>query len=144
MVENNLPIGSRLMGVSIVEYLGSGGSELLLDEIQLIFPEATVILKAIADTDEVEIASQPTTAFEPGDVPSWCRSFLGKKLQAIWICENDRGYRDQVIFAFDLLRPSLAFVAECSSLIAFRYEQIHRVRASRTQLAHSISGEFLA
>ncbi|NER33874.1 MAG: hypothetical protein F6J93_07465 [Oscillatoria sp. SIO1A7] len=49
MVENNLPIGSRLMGVSTVEYRGSGGSELLLDEIQLIFPEATVILKAIAD-----------------------------------------------------------------------------------------------
>ena len=138
MVENNLPIGSRLMGVSTVEYRGSGGSELLLDEIQLIFPEATVILKAIADTDEVEIVSETKTAFEPADIPSWCRSFLGKKLQAVWICENDQGYRDQVIFAFDLLRPSLAFVAECSSLIAFRYEQISTIAVSNQLSAVSL------
>lgn len=55
----------------------------------------------------------------------------------VWVCENDQGYRDQVIFAFEYLHPSIAFVAEGSVLKAFRYEQIKREKASKTQLQHS-------
>ena len=45
-------------------------------------------------------------------------------LQAVWTCTNHQGYQDQIIFAFDSLRPSIAFIAECSSILVFRYEQI--------------------
>lgn len=43
----------------------------------------------------------------------------------LWVCENDQGYRDQVIFAFGDLRPCVAFIAEGSVIKAFRHEQIN-------------------
>ncbi|NET60797.1 MAG: hypothetical protein F6K47_33080 [Symploca sp. SIO2E6] len=49
----------------------------------------------------------------------WCQSFLGKQLMTVWVCENDQGYRYQVILAFEYLHPSLIFVAEGSVITAF-------------------------
>ena len=54
MVENELPIGSILKEVSILEDQEYGGDELCLDRIQLIFPDTAVILQPIPDTDEIE------------------------------------------------------------------------------------------
>lgn len=133
---DEFPIGHTLKAVSIVEYTEFGGNELCVDRVQLFFPDRTVTLLPIADTDEIEIKQETATASLPADTPSWCKSFLGKKLMTVWVCDNDQGYRDQVIFAFEYLRPSLAFVAEGSVLKAFRYEQIYRA-ISETQLQHS-------
>ena len=127
MVTYEFPIGQTLTAVSIVEYKEDGGDKLCLDKVKLCFQTTTVTLLPIADIDEIEIICE-TTAIAPQDNPSWCQPFLGKKLMTVWVCENDQGYQDQVIFAFEYLYPSIAFIAECSSIIAFRYEPIYRVK----------------
>ncbi|WP_217360052.1 DUF6334 family protein [Anabaena sp. UHCC 0253] len=43
---------------------------------------------------------------------------------AVWICENDQGYKDQVILAFESLHPHIAFVAEGSVIKAFLSQQV--------------------
>jgi hypothetical protein len=130
MAVNEFPIGQLLKAVSIVEYKGDGGNKLYLEKIQLFFQDTIITLLPLSDTDEIEIILETNTDFSGVDTPSWCQSFLDKKLMTIWVCDNDQGYRDQVIFAFEYLHPSLAFVAECSSLIVFRHEPIYRVQAS--------------
>ena len=147
MGENELPIGSILKEVSILEDQEYGGDELCLDRIQLIFPDTAVILQPLADTDEIEISLSPATSFInqtlslPREAlitsPTWCSSLLGKKLQMIWICENNQGYRDQVVFAFEQLHPSIAFIAEGSVLKVFRYHQITNALSTNTPLKHS-------
>lgn len=147
MVENELPIGSILKEVSIVEDQEFGGDELCIDRVQLIFPDAAVILQPLADTDEIEISLSSAssalnqTLSSPGSAlinsPTWCSSLLGKKLQMLWICDNNQGYRDQVIFAFEQLHPSIAFIAEGSVLKVFRYQQITRTLSTNTPLKHS-------
>jgi hypothetical protein len=139
-VENELLIGSILEEISISEDQEFGDDELCLDRVQLIFPDAAVILQPLADTDEIEISLSSAfllinqTLSSPGSAlinsPTWCSSVLGKKLQLVWVCENDQGYRDQVVFAFEQLHPSIAFICEGSVLKVFRYQQI--TRALRT------------
>jgi hypothetical protein len=147
MVENELPIGSILKEVSIVEDQEFGGDELCLDRVQLIFPDATVILQPLADTDEIEISLSSAssvmnqTLSPPGSAlinsPTWCSSLLGKKLQMVWVCENHQRYRDQVIFAFEQLHPSISFLAEGSVLKVFRYQQITQAFSKNTPLKPS-------
>ena len=147
MGENELPIGSILKEVSILEDQEYGGDELCLDRIQLIFQDTAVILQPLADTDEIEISLSPATSFInqtlslPREAlinsPTWCSSLLGKKLQMIWICENNQGYRDQVVFAFEQLHPSIAFIAEGCVLKVFRYHQITNALSTNTPLKHS-------
>ena len=48
----------------------------------------------------------------------------------VWVCENQQGYQDQVIFAFEQLHPTIAFIAEGSVIKVFRYQQITRETAS--------------
>lgn len=136
MATHEFPIGQLLTAVSIVEYKEFGSDE-CLDQVKLSFQDTTITLLPLADTDEIEVLQENTTVSSLADTPFWCKSFLGKKLMTVWVCENDQGYRDQVIFAFEYLHPSIAFVAEGSVLKAFRYEQIKREKASKTQLQHS-------
>jgi hypothetical protein len=147
MVENELPIGSILKEVSILEDQEFGGDELCLDRIHLIFPDKAVILQPIADTDEIEInlSSAPSlinqTFSSPSSAvinsPTWYSSLVGKKLQMVWVCENHQGYRDQIIFAFEQLHPSIAFICEGSVLKVFRYQQITHALSTNTPLKHS-------
>ena len=140
MVENELPIGSILKEVSIIEDQEFGGDELCLDRVQLIFHDAAVILQPIVDTDEIElvISSVPSSLSSTLiNSPSWCSSLLGKKLQMVWVCENHQGYRDQIIFAFEQLHPSIAFICEGSVLKVFRYQQITHALSTNTPLKHS-------
>jgi hypothetical protein len=140
MVENELPIGSILKEVSIIEDQEFGGDELCLDRVQLIFHDAAVILQPIVDTDEIElvISSVPSSLSSTLiNSPSWCSSLLGKKLQMVWVCENHQGYRDQIIFAFEQLHPSIAFFCEGSVLKVFRYQQITHALSTNTPLKHS-------
>lgn len=136
MATDEFPIGQTLKAVFIVEYKEDGGDKLCLDQVQLIFQDTTVTLLPVTDTDEIEILYTTATTPLSANTPSWCQPFLGKKLMTVWVCENDQGYRDQVIFAFEYLRPSIAFIAECSSLLVFRCEPIYRV-ISETPLQHS-------
>ena len=123
---DEFPIGNNLIGISTVEYKKGSGKELCLDKVKLIFPEQTIALLPVTDTDEIEIKQQATTDSSAANTSRWSGEFIGKKLMAVWVCENQQGYRDQVIFAFENLRPSIAFIVECSSILAFRYEQIYR------------------
>jgi hypothetical protein len=140
MVENELPIGSILKEVSILEDQEFEGDELCCDRIQLIFQDAAVILQPLADTDEIEIviSSAPSSLSSTLiNSPTWCSSLLGKKLQMVWMCENHQGYRDQIIFAFEQLHPSIAFMCEGSVLKVFRYQQITHALGTNTPLKHS-------
>ena len=137
MAEDDFPTGCILTEISVIEDKEFGGDELCLDQVQLIFQETKVILRSLADTDEIEIIHKNTTASSPTNTPTWCSQFLGKKLQTVWICENAQGYQDQIVFAFDRLHPSIAFVAEGSVLKVFRYEQVSRLKTSHTELQHS-------
>lgn len=137
MAITEFPVGQTLTAVSIVEYKKFGGEEICLDLVKLFFQNTTVTLLPLTDSDEIEVIQEITTAPTPVDTPYWCKSFIGKKLMTVWVCDNDQGYRDQVIFAFEYLRPSIAFVAEGSVIKAFRYEQIYKGKASETNLQHS-------
>jgi len=140
MVENELPIGSILKEVSVLEDQEFGSDEICLDRIQLIFQDTAVILQPLADTDEIEIVISSAASSLSSTLissPTWCSSLLGKKLQMVWVCENHQGYRDQVIFAFEKLHPSMAFIAEGSVLKVFRYQQITHVLSSNTPVKHS-------
>ncbi|MGB5960207.1 MAG: DUF6334 family protein [Coleofasciculaceae cyanobacterium] len=147
-MENKLPIGSILKEVSIIEDQEFNSNELCLDRIQLIFQDTSIILQPLADTDEIEIVSSsvpssPNSTFrQPQSTalinsPTWCSSMLGKKLQMAWVCENQQGYQDQVIFAFEQLHPSIAFIAEGSVLKVFRYQQITHEQESDKYLKYS-------
>lgn len=129
-------IGQTLTAVSIIEYKEDGGERLCLDKVQLVFQDTTVTLLPISDTDEVEILLETATVTAVADTLFWCKSLIGKKLMTVWVCENDQGCRDQVIFAFEYLHPSIMFVAECSSLLAFICEPVYRVK-SVTDLHYS-------
>ena len=147
MVENELPIGSILKEVSIVEDQEFGGDELCLDRVQLIFQSGAVILQPLADTDELEIISSSLASLtnqapsSPDSTlittPTWCSSLLGKKLQMVWVCENHQGYRDQIVFAFEQFHPSIAFIAEGSVLKVFRYQQITHMKVLDKPLKYS-------
>ena len=136
MINDKFPIGQTLTGVTVIEDKNFGGNELCLEQVKLLFQKQTIILLPISDTDEIEIIRENQVDSCQINTPSWCQSFLDKKLMTVWVCDNDQGYRDQVIFAFGYLRPSLAFVSEGSVIKVFNYEQIYRV-LSDGQLQHN-------
>jgi hypothetical protein len=55
----------------------------------------------------------------------------------VWVCENQQGYQDQVILAFEQLHPTIAFIAEGSVLKVFRYQQITHKQESDKSLKYS-------
>ena len=132
MATDEFPIGQTLTTLSIVADKEFAGNQLCFDKVQLFLQDTTITLLPIADTDEIEIIQESSNTCSVVETPYWCKSFIGKKLMTIWVCENDQGYRDQVIFAFEYLRPSIAFVTEGSVIKAFRYEQIYKIKASET------------
>jgi hypothetical protein len=142
MKVDEFPIGSALAAVSVVDDQEFGGDELCLDQIDFFFGDQQVTLKPDPDTDEVQLfcirkvlelsnttalaGAQHSEASTSGKASHWYSALVGKTLEAVWVCENNQGYQDQVIFAFDSLHPTLAFVAEGSVLKVFRYEQLCR------------------
>lgn len=125
MANIDFSIGSPLIGVSVIEDEDFESNELCLDQVQLVFENTIITLRPLGDTDEIEITQCPNSSTEQfSNAPVWCKPLLGKKLQTVWICENAQGYRDHVIFAFDFLQPTIAFLAEGSVLKVFCYEQV--------------------
>lgn len=124
MAINEFPIGQTLTGISIVEDKEFAGDELCLDRVELHFQDTTITLLPLIDTDEIEITEEKYHA-PTINTPSWGKSFINQNLMAVWVCENDQGYQDQVIFAFESLHPSFAFFAEGSAIKVFTYQQIY-------------------
>jgi Family of unknown function (DUF6334) len=134
MMENELPIGSPLINIVAIQDQTFTGDELCLDQVQFIFQNQTLTLKPIAETDEIELLQTPTLQLTTTVSPDWGRSFLGKKLQTLWKCENAQGYQDQIILAFEHLQPSLAFLSEGSVLKVFQNQPIQKQQASSSKL----------
>jgi len=143
MVINEFPIGQTLLGVSTQEDQEFDGDELCLDQVKLYFEDTEhkitwITLSPIVDTDEinVKIEKNPKKPTKKNPHPPFHADgnisnnqllsslVLGTKLMAVWICENDQGYKDQVILAFESLHPRMAFVAEGSVIKAFLNQQI--------------------
>ncbi|QLE58117.1 DUF6334 family protein [Nostoc sp. TCL26-01] len=132
METEEFPIGESLIAVSIVEDQEFSGDELCIDQVELFFPDTKITLLPIADTDEIEILQQAETNTDAVDTPLWCQSLISKKLMMVWICDNNQGYQDQVIFAFDSLHPSITFISEGSVLKVFRSQQISKYRNNKS------------
>jgi len=137
MVENDLPIGSPLINVLAIEDTLFTQEELCFDQVQFIFESQTLVVKAITDTDEIELIQAPTVHACDTPAPEWARSLVGKKLQTLWTCENAQGYQDQIILAFGQLHPSLTLLAEGSVLKIFQTRSLQRQRSE--SVAHSIA-----
>ena len=133
MVTVDFPIGEILRGVSIVENTEFQTNEVRLDQVKLFFQNTAITLRSLPETDEVEITQEPIESFiKPNNTPSWCKQLLGKMLQTAWICENAQNYQDQVILAFELMTPTLAFLAEGSALNVLRFEKISKANSSKS------------
>ena len=143
MVINEFPIGQTLLGVSTQEDQEFEGDELCLDQVKLYFEDTEhkitwITLSPLVDTDEIDVKIEKNTKKPTkknphppfhadgniGNNQLFSSLVLGTKLMAVWICENDQGYKDQVIFAFESLHPQIAFVAEGSVIKAFINQQI--------------------
>ncbi|MDM8519438.1 DUF6334 family protein [Anaerolineales bacterium HSG6] len=124
VVSDEFPISYNLTGISVVENKIFGGKNLLLEEVNLFFAEVNKVIKLrpLGDTDEIEITQQTVTNVSTG-APYWGETFIGKQLQAIWVCDNNQGYQDMVIFGFDWLRPSLTFISEVSMLVVMGHNE---------------------
>ncbi|HEY9645472.1 MAG TPA: DUF6334 family protein [Chroococcidiopsis sp.] len=122
---HEFPIGEILTGVAVVEDDTFEDSDVCLDQVQLVFSNHVVTLNPIAETDEIAIA-HTTPSLEAPSTPQWATDWVGKKLQTVWVCENAQGYHDQIIFAFDHLQPSIALIAEGSTLKLFRCAPIQK------------------
>ncbi len=130
MVENDLPIGAPLLSILAIADSTFTQPELCFDQLQFIFATQTLILSAIADTDEIKLSQTVTVqgGDQGGDVPSpdWARSLLGQKLQTLWTCENAQGYQDQIVLAFGQLHPSVTILAEGSVLKVFQNQPLQK------------------
>lgn len=76
-------------------------------------------ISAITETDEIGIELLPDNAandLKALDSDSWLNRMIGLQLQSVWICDNEQGYRDLVVLAFEHLMPNVAFVSEGSAL----------------------------
>lgn len=124
MQANKFPIGETLLGVSLSEYTEFNTPELCLEQLQLIFAKKIISLRPLEDSDEIEVAIKPYSKNVTAILIDDPFSLKGKKLQSVWLCENNQGYLDQIIFAFDNLQPTIAFVAEGSVLKVFRFEAV--------------------
>lgn len=134
-MDDEFPIGYSLKEVIVQEDKEFDSNELCLDWVLLSFGDRTVTLKACPDTDEIEITinsvdkqteSAAAGSSQANSMSHWFYPLINQKLQAVWVCENNQGYQDQVIFAFDHLRPSVSFLAEGSVIKVFRYAQVLR------------------
>lgn len=139
MVCNEFPIGQELKALSITEDKEFQSDELCFSKVQFIFKDTAITLTPIIDTDEIDITQESNVNFSTVDTPIWCKHFLGKKLMTLWVCENDQGYQDQVIFAFENLHPSISFVAEGSAIKAFRQEAVRVVSATNSYFHTEVS-----
>jgi len=146
MADDEFPIGYLLKKVIVQDDKEFDSNELCLDWVSLFFGDRTITLKPCPDTDEIEITvgsvDRQTASAAAGlshlsqidSMPHWFRPLIDQKLQAVWVCENNQGYQDQVIFAFEHLRPSVSFLAEGSVIKVFRYAQVLR-NENRVSLA---------
>jgi hypothetical protein len=145
MVTNEFPIGQTLKAVSIVEEKEFADNELCLEQVKLLFENQTITLLPISDTDEIEIITEfsTTSVGETAYQFDWCHNFVEKKLMTVWVCDNDQGYRDQVIFAFGYLQPSIAFVAEGSVIKVFLYQRISKINKAYNDASNKAATEAL-
>lgn len=139
MAENNFDdlIGFTLKNVTFVEDKELELDEITLDSISFHFEHKLINLKSLPETDEIRldiksldtlhiVSSISNYVDNQSLLPDWIQNLIGKKIQAIWLCENNQGYQDQVIFAFDYLTPSISFIAEDSVLKVFQYQPVYK------------------
>lgn len=134
-------IGCTLKDVTFTEDKELELDEIALDSINFYFDRKCINLKSLPETDEIEVNIESLdnksessyiavsifdSLAEQSLLPYWIHNLIDKKIQAIWLCKNNQGYQDQVIFAFDYLTPSISFVAEDSVLKVFQYQPVYK------------------
>ena len=129
---DQIPLNQPL--ISIVEHQDTEfeTDELCLDRLDLIFPNYQLTILPVTETDEISI--QPNrgvyNTVNQAALRAATRNFweplLHQTLQMIWLCQNQQGYTDQLIFAFETLQPTLGILAEGSVLKPFYMRSISR------------------
>jgi hypothetical protein len=137
MLESDLLIGKTLQGIRTIAETDFDINEACYALVELIFQDYTIVLKPIADTDEIEFTQLPTTAPIKSTAPDWATNLLHQKLQTFWLSENAQGYQDQVTFAFGQLQPNVIFLAEGSTIKVFQCLPV-MVRAAATASSNSV------
>jgi hypothetical protein len=120
MVESDLLIGKTLQGIHAIAETEFNLNEACYALVELVFQDYTIVLKPIADSDEIEFTQISTTDPIKLVAPNWATNLLQQKLQTFWLSENAQGYQDQVTFAFGQLQPNLMFIAEGSAIKVFQ------------------------
>ena len=134
---DQIPLNQPL--ISIVEHQDTEfeTDELCLDRLDLIFPNYQLTILPVTETDEIEISIQPNRGEDNtvnlvlrealrAATRNWWEPLLHQTLQMLWLCQNQQGYTDQLIFAFETLQPTLGILAEGSVLKPFYMRSISR------------------
>ena len=121
---SEIPLNQPLRKIQQIEDTDFDTDELCLDRLDLIFPTFQLVVLPVVETDEIEILLQSHQFTELDSIsgqqpPPWAADLLNQTLQMIWVCENQQGYTDQLILAFDTLQPTLGILAEGSVLKPF-------------------------
>lgn len=107
-------ISERLEGIFVWNDKVLTAKEKHFDQVVLKFKKKSLLILPLADTDEVSIQVESNNNLSFRDAEVLSNNFVGKKLQAYWICHNDKNYEDMVVFSFDYCRPSFALYCEAS------------------------------
>ena len=132
MVEEILPIGSFLSKLSV----RICGNEADFNLIVLTFkPTHYLVLQPLANTNQISIS--PRLSYERKRVirlltnPQWAQPLIGKKLTSAWTDKDEKGDRQQIVFAFD--NQILSFWAKNSVFKVSLHKKIQPKKVSIKQ-----------
>lgn len=136
---SEIPLNQPLGKIQQIEDTDFATDELCLDRLDLIFPTFQLVVLPVVETDEIEILLQSHQVTELDyrsgrQTPPWAADLLNQTLQMIWVCENQQGYTDQLILAFDTLQPTLGILAEGSVLKPFLMRSLPKQSTSQSGL----------
>lgn len=120
-------IGETLSKILIrqIKEFASPDNTIFADEISFLLEKTWLRILPIIDTDELVV--EYFDAAERGNFDgykAYSTDFAGKKLSAIWHCQNTNGYADLFIVSFHYLQPSLLILSEGSALKLFAANQL--------------------
>ena len=96
----------------------------ILEKIVFYLDNKALILKPIADTDEIKIDICDVKNIAPQtNQPHILSKFIGSNLNYTWNATNIKGYFDVFLMSFHNLTPDLMILSEGSSLKLFFLQQ---------------------
>ncbi|MDB5033810.1 MAG: hypothetical protein JWQ98_1051 [Chlorobi bacterium] len=122
----DFPFGDKLVAIE-GKIDKRSTSDMCFDEITVVFEEKTIVLLPLPDTDEINIEVVPTIKSSKRRKRHQLFPILsGKALLGVWICNNDQGYQDLMVLAFEYLQPNIGVLAEGSVLKVLQMDVLQK------------------